>query len=139
MIDATSTSTRATVTVTDTVGAVGEATQISPGRVKTSYLDKPDHAWTWEDLRDYVVTQIRERHGERPRDPQAEIGIFKRFHRDWGAAGSAAIARYAFGPVCKGMWMGAPITAYRFCANSDPTFAMPIALRLEEAAAAAGS
>lgn len=95
---------------------------------RAAHLGKPDAAWTWEDLRDYVVAAIEHRHGPFPRQFLKESGIFKGFLNRWGER-AAAIARYAF-EQCDGMWMSAPIGVARFTAGNDPYFASAIAERL---------
>lgn len=94
------------------------------------YLVKDDEEWGWQDLRDYVVSQIEERFGPFPRDGKKEKGIFDSFLRRWGAKGPV-IARYAF-ERANGFWHSAPISVNRFCKNSDPYFAIPIAEKLRE-------
>ena len=87
--------------------------------------------WKWDELRDYVVYEIEDRFGPFPRDTYKEIGIFKGFISRWGDA-SEGIARHGF-ETMGGYWGGAPISVFRFCANSDPYFAAPIAERLQSA------
>jgi hypothetical protein len=91
---------------------------------KRTYLTATG-AWSWEQLRDYVVSQIEARWGARPRDPMKEAGIFKGFVARWGDQ-SETIARVAF-EVHGGMWNGAPMSVQRFCKGSDPYFAAIIA------------
>ncbi len=80
--------------------------------------------WGWEELRDYVVTEIESRFGAFPRDPLKEKGIFSGFVNRWGAD-AERIARAAF-EVHGGMWRSAPISVYRFAVRSDPFFAQVI-------------
>lgn len=91
-----------------------------------AYLGKSE--WAWDDLRDYVVTQIEERYGAFPRDSRKESGIFKSFLARWGGK-AQPIARYAF-EMADGRWAGAPIGVNRFCKGSDPFFAEVISARL---------
>lgn len=85
--------------------------------------------WTWEDLRDLVVSKIQEIHGDFPRKPPyIEKAIFKSFLERWGAQ-APAIAKYAY-DIMGGYWHSAPIRVERFCLNSDPYFAAVIAERL---------
>lgn len=84
--------------------------------------------WGWEEIRDYVVTEIEKRIGQFPRVIYKEDAIFKRFVREWGDQ-AAGIARYAF-ETMDGRWGGAPININRFCEKSDPFFARPISERL---------
>lgn len=108
---------------------VRDTVDVTPTPIETrAFLAKPDAQWTWEDLRDYVVTQIEAKFGPWPRDSKKEYGIFKRFHSQWGAL-APRIARYAF-DNCDGWWSSAPIRIERFCKGSDPYFAIPIAERL---------
>lgn len=82
-------------------------------------------AWGWEEVRDYVVTQVELRWGAQPRDPLKEAGIFKGFVSRWGGK-AESIARAAF-EVHGGMWKGAPVQVGRFAKGSDPYFAEIIA------------
>lgn len=96
-----------------------------------AFLAKPVEAWSWSDLRDYVVTQIEERFGPFPRDSKKEYGIFRRFAETWGDK-AGRIAKYAF-EVEGGCWLGAPISISRFTRNCDPYFAEVIVPRLAAA------
>jgi hypothetical protein len=87
-----------------------------------SYQMKSD--WSWQDLRDYVVSSIEAVHGPFPRNAIKESGIFKGFLNRWGDQ-SQVIAKRAF-EVYGGMWAGAPISVYRFAKSSDEFFAKPI-------------
>lgn len=90
------------------------------------YSQMPAAEWGWEQLRDYCVDQIVVLHGPFPRTkPYAEMAIFQRFCKEWGPD-APRIARYAF-EICHGRWGGAPISLNRFCKDSDPFFAKPIA------------
>jgi hypothetical protein len=93
------------------------------------YLMKPDSAWTWSDLRDYVVAEIERCSGTFPRNQRKEQGIFSRFIAEFGPTDSAAIARHAF-EVCNGWWGNAPISVNRFCRASDDFFSRPILARI---------
>lgn len=85
--------------------------------------------WGWEQLRDFVNTEIFERFGpQAPIEPTREASIFKGFLARYGTE-ARAIAEMAF-RIDDGMWQGEPITVYRFCINSDPYFADVIAKRL---------
>lgn len=92
-----------------------------------AFLAKGAEQWTWQDLRDYVVTQIEQRFGVFPRDPRRESGIFKSFLARYPQAPD--IARYAF-EVSDGFWMGAPVSVNRFCKGSDRYFGDVIIERL---------
>lgn len=93
--------------------------------VPTTSLSSDD---TWRKLRDYVVKQIIEHHGDFIREPLKEAGIFKSFVTRWGDQ-SFEIARIAF-EVHGGIWHSAPIRVSRFCQNCDPFFAAVIASNL---------
>jgi hypothetical protein len=95
-----------------------------------AYLTRDPAAWTWSDLRDYVVHEIEARFGTWPRDSKREYGIFNRFAREHGAL-AGPIAKYAFEQK-DGFWAGAPISVNRFCKGSDAYFAEPIKDRLND-------
>lgn len=84
--------------------------------------------WGWQALRDYVVSSIVDKFGPFPRNTNAEIGIFKAFKKRWGD--DAILIAHAAFDVYDGYWQNAPISVTRFCLNSDPYFATPIAERL---------
>lgn len=107
-----------------------ETVTLTPVRTvqPAGWVGKPADQWTWEDLRDYVVRQIEERHGPQVRDFKKESGIFKGFLSRWTSQ-APVIAQMAF-DVYDGMWRGAPISVNRFCKASDPFFAQVIADRL---------
>ena len=92
------------------------------------WKDKPDNEWTWQDLRDYVVHKIAERHGPFELKPLVLTGIFKRYFFQYGVDG-IAIARHAF-EVLDGKWANEPITVQRFCKANDPYFTRPIYSRI---------
>lgn len=87
--------------------------------------------WTWQELRDFVASQIVDRFGPFPRDARKEYGIFNRYFASYGANG-IAVAKFSFGPVLDGWWGKAPISVNRFCKASDPYFTVPILERLAE-------
>ena len=101
--------------------------QARPNEMMT-FASRPDGEWGWEEVRDYVVTEIEKRFGTFPRHSNKEYGIFSGFVSRWGDQ-AAAIARHAF-EVQDGRWKGSPISVTRFCRNSDPYFASVIAERL---------
>lgn len=112
---------------TTTEVMVEESVTVTPKRSESrAFVGKTD--WAWDDLRDYVVTNIEERFGPFPRDSRKESGIFKSFLARWGDQ-AQDIARYAF-EAADGRWAGAPISVNRFCRNSDPYFAQVIVERL---------
>lgn len=84
--------------------------------------------WSWQQLRDYVVAQIIDRHGPFPRDAVKEAGVFKGFSARWGRqAGPIAVVAFE---TFHGVWRSAPIAITRFAKGSDPFFAAVIAARL---------
>lgn len=87
-------------------------------------LIKPESQWTWQELRDYVCSQIEQKFGAFPRDSAKESGIFKRYMNDYGTEG-VFVAKAAF-EVYGGWWKGAPIRVTRFTKGSDPYFTEPI-------------
>lgn len=95
---------------------------------RMSDVGKDSATWTWENLRDYVVRQIEEKHGPFPRDAIREKATFSGFVNRWGAM-SGLIAETAF-DVFDGRWKGAPISVNRFCKGSDEFFAKEIVARL---------
>lgn len=99
-----------------------------PGR---GYLMRAPKDWSWEDLRDYVVTKILEIHGPFPRNERTEFGIFKGFAARYGAD-AGPVAKYAFERL-DGIWRGSPIRVGRFAKASDDYFADPILARLSAA------
>lgn len=119
------------MTVESTIGITESATVSTRPAQAVTHLLKDDGEWGWEELRDFVVSEIETRFGPFPRDARKEAAIFKAFVDRWGPR-SASIARYAFGPI-DGRWHNAPISVNRFCKNSDPYFAIPIAERLHGA------
>jgi hypothetical protein len=118
------------VVVRQQVPLVTESVSVRPTTSQsTTYVMRDGAVWTWSDLRDYVVREIEARHGPSVRNPMKEAGVFKGFLARW-PEDAAAIAQFAFGPVCNGMWRSAPISVNRFCKASDEFFAAPIAARL---------
>lgn len=99
-----------------------------PSEGGKGYLLRAPEAWTWEDLRDYVVAQIEARFGVFPRDQRKEYGIFARFAKQYGPD-AGRIARYVF-DLEDGMWCGAPISIYRFTKASDAYFGDVILSRI---------
>lgn len=94
------------------------------------YLMKEPGAWTWEDLRDYVITSATERFGAQLRSPVKEKAVFSSFLNRYGAERAVLVAMAAF-QVYEGMWASAPIGVNRFCKNSDPYFSDVILAQLE--------
>ena len=113
--------------VPQTAPAVQQTVTVSPIASRSDLLaDEAD--WSWQELRDYVVSQIETRFGPFPRDAKKEFGIFSRYLRDHGVEGIKA-AKAAF-EVYDGWWKGAPISVTRFTKGSDPFFVVPILQRL---------
>lgn len=110
--------------IVDTVPVVTETVTITRPEVRTTDVGKDPARWDWEDLRNYVVREIESRFGEFPKDPLRLKGIFQGFARRHGElAGPIAVAAFE---LHGGRWKGAPISVTRFCAGSDPYFAVPI-------------
>lgn len=109
---------------------VTESVTITRKSESRSHMLKPVEHWGWEEVRDYVVTEIESRFGVFPRDSRKEMGVFKSFCSRHGEA-APIIAQYAF-EVCEGWWKGAPISVNRFCKGSDPYFAEVIIQTLSE-------
>jgi hypothetical protein len=119
------TSSTAMIRVEDRIDAVSETVtvhQFTPAAA--THLMRPVEAWTWSELRDYVVGKIIEIHGVFPRNNMKEGAIFKAFCTRWGDD-APAIARYAFESM-GGYWKNAPVSVNRFCKGSDPYFAQLI-------------
>lgn len=109
---------------------VQEVTTTRTGTTESAYLLKPAAQWTWQDLRDYVVTEAEKRFGPQVRDPKKETGIFKGFMQRHGAEDAVLVAMAAF-EVYEGTWRSAPVTVNRFCRNSDPFFSEVILARVK--------
>lgn len=114
----------------EVVQQVQAPSQVVEHTAAKTHLIHADVDWGWEDLRNYVVTQIEEHFGAFPRDSVKEAAIFKRFTSTFGTD-APRVARYAF-EVCEGYWAGAPISVNRFCKASDEYFAEPILRRLND-------
>ena len=110
--------------VAETVVEVTQEVTVTRRSESRTHLLKDSEAWGWEEVRDYVVSEIEDRFGAFPRDQRKEAAIFQRFCNTYGGA-APIIAQYAFG-VCGGWWKNAPIQVTRFCKGSDPYFADPI-------------
>lgn len=97
----------------------------------TDLLDAPTD-WSWEQLRDYVMRSIAERHGPQPRREAHQVNsIFKGFAARWGNQ-AGPIARFAFEQQ-DGFWRDAPVDIRRFTKGNDAYFAGPISERLADA------
>lgn len=97
---------------------------VAPSNSQTHAFSHPEQ-WNWEQLRDYVVSQIEQRFGAFPRDPVVEASIFRSFYGRWKEK-SGLIAVAAF-EAHGGYWRSAPITVSRFTKGSDDYFASIIA------------
>lgn len=113
----------------ETAPVIRESVTIRRPETRVTDVGKEPAAWTWEDLRNYVVRRIEAVHGAFPREMPKENAIFRSFASRWGAL-AGPIARFAF-EECAGMWHGAPVRVTRFAKGSDPYFAQPIAERLQ--------
>lgn len=117
-------------------GASYEVVQTPPAHVRvtmaaTDLLDAPMD-WSWEQLRDYVMRSIVERHGPQPRRETHQVNsIFKSFAARWGNQ-AGPIARFAFEQQ-DGFWRDAPVDIRRFTKGNDAYFAGPISERLADA------
>lgn len=107
-----------------------EVTTSRTGTTESSFLLKPAGQWTWQDLRDYVITQAEKRFGPQVRDPKKEAGIFKGFIARHGIEDAVTVAMAAF-EVFEGTWRSAPIGVTRFTRGNDPFFADIILARLK--------
>lgn len=94
------------------------------------HLLAEESAWDWRALKDYVITEITQRHGPQPLDERRVKAIFESFLKRWGDL-AVPIAKAAFTDY-DGMWAHAPISVNRFCIKSDPFFAAQIAERLQK-------
>lgn len=115
------------VTVTTTAPVIKQQVSVTPVASRSDLLVETAE-WSWQELRDYVVSQIEKVSGPFPRDSRKEYGIFNRFLKTYGQD-AIAVARYAF-EVGEGWWNGAPISINRFAKGSDPYFVLPILDRL---------
>jgi hypothetical protein len=119
----------ATPAIVEQAPVIQERVSFRRPETRATDVGKDPAAWTWEDLRNYVVRQIEAIHGPFPRDPVKEASIFRSFASRWGAQ-AGSIAQFAL-EDCEGRWAGAPISVTRFCKASDQYFAAPIAERLQ--------
>ncbi len=94
----------------------------------SAYLLKPTAQWTWQDLRDYVISEAESRFGPQPRNPVTEAATMKSFIARHGIADAVLVAKAAY-LVYDGMWCQAPIKITRFTKNSDEFFALVILAR----------
>lgn len=100
---------------------------------RKDYLTRAPESWTWEDVRNYVVSKIQEIHGDFPRHEGKEFGTFSGFAGRHGEmAGPIAVFAFETQPT-PGYWKGSPISTTRFCKNSDPYFSDLIKARLTQA------
>lgn len=111
---------------------VSQVVTVNPVAARSDLLVE-ETKWSWQELRDYVVSQIEQRFGPFPRDARKEYGIFNRFLTEHGENGIRA-AKAAF-EIYDGWWNGAPISVNRFTRGSDPYFVTPILERLDDARA----
>ena len=120
----------ATVKVVDQAPQVESVVTVTPVRQQSaaSHLISTGEQWSWQQLRDYVVTQIQHFHGPQPSNPVKEKSIFTGFLSRWGSD-AVIVAKAAF-EVHEGMWHSAPISVNRFCRASDAYFAAPILDRI---------
>lgn len=119
------------VTVTTTAPAVQQSVAVTPVASRSDLLTETAE-WSWQELRDFVVSSIERISGPFPRDSRKEYGIFSRYLKEHGQDG-IRVARYAF-EVCGGWWNGAPISVSRFAKGSDQYFTQPILDRLRDGA-----
>lgn len=110
-----------------TTPVVQETVRVTPV-AGASYLLKADSEWSWEDIRDYAMSQIEQYHGPQVRNAVKESAIFRSFAARHGDK-AVGIVRFAFEQQ-RGMWQRAPIGVNRFCKASDVYFANVIAERL---------
>ena len=82
----------------------------------------------WEQLRDYVVSQIEDRWGPMPRNPIKEKSIFTSFVNRYGDK-AMAIARAAC-ETHRCEWRSAPLSVSRFTKGCDPYFSDILAKRV---------
>lgn len=103
---------------------VQTAQTVTTTRVDTAesvYLLKPVPQWTWQDLRDYVITEAEKRSGPQIRNLAKESGIFKGFIGRYGIESAVMIAIAAY-EIYEGIWRSAPIGVTRFTKGNDPYF-----------------
>lgn len=117
------------VTVREQMPTVMERVTVTP--ISSSrHLLTQEESWTWEELRDYVITEIVRRHGPQVRNGKKERAIFSSFLNRWPEGKAVLIAKAAF-EIYDGMWANAPLSVNRFCKASDPFFSEVIIDRLE--------
>jgi hypothetical protein len=112
-------------------GIQSAMTRPLPATAATDLLSSPTD-WDWQQLRDYVMRSVAERHGPQPAmDPVKIRSIFQSFAQRWGNQ-AGPIARFAFEEQ-DGFWRSAPVTPFKFVKKWDPHFAGPISERLADA------
>jgi hypothetical protein len=119
--------------VTTTVPTVRQSATAEPVKA-SAYLTRPEAAWDWRDLRDYVVGKIQEMHPQLlpQRNEAKEFGMFSRFAAKYGQmAGPIAVFAFETSPT-PGRWANAPIGLGRFAKASDAWFADKILARLSQ-------
>lgn len=107
-----------------------EVTTSRVGTAESAYLLKPAAQWTWEDLRDYVITEAEKRGGPQIRNAAKEAGILKAFINRHGIADAVLVAQAAF-EIYEGVWRSTPVTVTRFTKNNDSYFAEVILGRVK--------
>lgn len=112
----------------DSVPTIQEQVTYRRPETRVTDIGKDPAAWSWEDLRSYVVRSIERIHGPFPRDAVKEGSIFRSFAGRWGTQ-AGPIACFVFEELA-GMWRGAPVGVHRFCKGADNYFAAPLAERL---------
>jgi hypothetical protein len=120
-------------TVTSAPPAVRSTITATKVQSSTHLLVEPS-AWSWEQLRDYVVSRLESipDHPGVRRDPVREKAIFSGFLKRYGAR-AVEIARFALETQqTPGWWHSAPIQPTRFCRGSDPYFAEAILAQLAQ-------
>ncbi len=124
---ATITKVRQAPRIVQTVPEVVETVTVRPSQA-AGFVMRSEETWGWQDLRDYVIREIEQRHGVQVRNPKTEASIFKSFLTRYPDQ-AVTIAKAAF-EVHNGMWRNAPISVNRFCKASDAYFGDVIAANI---------
>ena len=92
---------------------------------------KDPKQWEWQDLRDYTISECKDRGLQYQGDVAKEKAMFSAYLKRWPDGRGAQIAQYAF-QVCHGLWHGQLVSPTMFSKGFDPYFAVEIDKLLPE-------